>query len=209
MNPVTHILLSWDAASLLPLDRRERVAVVLVGVLPDVDAAGWFVRLVTAGEGPAGFFLAFHHVAGHNLFFGSATAAAAAFFGRRRPVRPARLLACAALGIGLFHLHLLCDLLGSRGPDGYDWPISYLWPATSLVELHWSGQWALNAWPNLAITLAALALAFGVAVRKGVSPAEFLSDRWNRDVVRALGGWWERAVAACGGSKAGSSHNAL
>ncbi len=51
-----------------------------------------------------------------------------------------------------FHLHLLCDLLGARGPDGYQWPIPYLLPFSKSLQLTWKGQWALNGWQNLVIT---------------------------------------------------------
>src|SRR5215510_1891658 len=44
-----------------------------------------------------------------------------------------------------FHLHLFEDLLGSRGPDGDQWPIPYLVPFSSRLNLTWSGQWVLNA----------------------------------------------------------------
>lgn len=45
-------------------------------------------------------------------------------------------------------LHIVCDLIGSRGPDGYDWPIFYLYPVNVTYSLSWAGQWQLNAWPT-------------------------------------------------------------
>jgi hypothetical protein len=59
----------------------------------------------------------------------------------------------AFLVLVVFHLHLLGDIVGSRGPDGYQWPIPYLYPFSDRWKLIWAGQWELNAWPNILITL--------------------------------------------------------
>jgi hypothetical protein len=183
VNPVTHILLSHDLSTLLPLDRRERAAVLVVGTIPDLDAAGWPVRFFTAGEGLAGWFLSWHHVLCHNLAFGVLVSVGAAFAAARGARR--RLLAFSA-SLLAFHFHLLCDVLGSRGPDGHTWPIAWLWPFAPDFGISWSGQWALNAWPNLVITALALVYLFRVAVRRGITPAEGLSLRWNEEIVRTL-----------------------
>jgi hypothetical protein len=95
----------------------------------------------------------------------------------------------AALAFLSFHLHLLEDLAGSRGPDGYQWPISYLSPFSPALQWTWSGQWALNAWPNVAITLALLLATFYLTWRKGFSPLEMFSERGDQAFVRAL---WHR-----------------
>src|SRR5205807_8018193 len=76
-----------------------------------------------------------------------------------------------------FHLHLLCDLIGARGPDGDQWPIPYLLPFSSRWQLAWSGQWPLNAWPNFVITAIALALTLYLAWRQGFSPLEMISKK--------------------------------
>ena len=51
---------------------------------------------------------------------------------------------------------------GARGPDGEPWPIPYLVPFSPTPRLVWSGQWALNAWPNVLLTAALIALALPV-----------------------------------------------
>src|SRR5579883_1782633 len=40
MAPVTHALLSWWTANVATLRRRDRLAVFLAGVLPDLDGLG-------------------------------------------------------------------------------------------------------------------------------------------------------------------------
>jgi membrane-bound metal-dependent hydrolase YbcI (DUF457 family) len=94
----------------------------------------------------------------------------------------------AALAFVSVHLHLAEDLLGSRAPDGYQWPVPYLKPFSSHLELAWSGQWMLNGWQNYAITILLLAITLWIANRKGVSPVEIFSTDADKLVVEALGG---------------------
>ncbi|MHC4253973.1 MAG: metal-dependent hydrolase, partial [Planctomycetota bacterium] len=60
-------------------DRRLRGAILLAAVLPDVDAASYLFDQLA--------YLRYHHVVGHNLFFGLAVSAAAAWFCRGRRLR--------------------------------------------------------------------------------------------------------------------------
>ena len=54
------------------------------------------------------------------------------------------------------------------------------------MQIMWSGQWALNAWPNFAITTGLLALTFVLAWKKGFSPLEMVSVRADGKFVEAL-----------------------
>jgi inner membrane protein len=85
-----------------------------------------------------------------------------------------------------FHLHLLCDLIGTRGPDGDQWPIPYLQPLSNALQLTWHGQWALNAWQNFAITGALLLATFWIAWRYAASPLELVSQPANRALTQTL-----------------------
>jgi hypothetical protein len=85
-----------------------------------------------------------------------------------------------------FHLHLLCDLVGARGPDGYQWPIPYLKPFSNSVQLTWSHQWILNGWQNFVITSILLFVALWIAWRRGESPLQFASERADRALTQAL-----------------------
>jgi len=85
-----------------------------------------------------------------------------------------------------FHVHLLGDLLGSRGPDGYQWPIPYLLPFSDAWPWVWSGQWQLNAWPNFAFTFVSGFFMFYLAWRRGVSPLEMVSAKANDAFVATL-----------------------
>ena len=93
-----------------------------------------------------------------------------------------------------FHLHLLEDLVGSRGPDGDQWPIPYLAPFSSALSLIWRGQWYLNAWPNFLITVALLVATLYLAWARGYSPLEIVSVRVDGEFVGALRNRFPRPV---------------
>jgi len=92
----------------------------------------------------------------------------------------------AALAFLSFHLHLFCDLIGSRGPDGYSWPIPYLSPFSSRFQITWHGQWALNGWQNILITTLLMFFTLWISVGKFASPLELISAGANKAVVHAL-----------------------
>jgi len=91
-----------------------------------------------------------------------------------------------------FHTHLICDLIGGRGPsepafpDGCQWPIPYFLPFDGRVQFAWEHQWELNAWQNFAITFAALGFMFYWARARGVSPLEGISLNANRRFVETI-----------------------
>jgi inner membrane protein len=179
MSPVTHFLSGWVLANLVDLGRRDRALVTLACVVPDVDGLGIVPELLTRHSAhPLLWFSQYHHSL-HTLSFALVVTVAALLLPTRRWM--------TGLMVFLsFHLHLLEDVLGSRGPDGDQWPISYLFPFSSRLQWSWSGQWALNAWPNLAITVGLLLATFYLAWLKGFSPLQMISRRADRAYVRAL-----------------------
>ncbi len=180
MNPVTHFLAGWGVANVGSLGRRDRAIVTLAGVVPDVDGFGMLPELFTRGSGAQVlWWTEYHHVLGHNFAFGLVCAGVAFAVAKKRKLT-------AALVFASFHLHLVCDLIGGRGPDGYGWPIHYLWPFSDSWRLEWSGQWALDAWPNFAITGALLLLTFYLAWKRGYSPVGIVSTRADAAFVAAL-----------------------
>ena len=189
MNPITHLLLSWGVANSVPGGRRERAAVTLAGLVPDLDGLGAVAELATRGSArPLAWYSEYHRVLPHNVLGAVAVAAACAAVARRR-------LAAALGGLAAFHLHLLGDLLGSQGPDGSQWEIYYLWPFTRAWPWSSALQWRLDAWPNVLITTLALALAFYLAWRRGFSPLELLSRRADAALVATLRRRFPRGAA--------------
>ncbi len=180
MNPVTHLLVGWSVANSAPLNRRERALVTIAGIIPDVDGLGIVADFLTRNsEHPLEWWGRFHHVLGHNLGFALVVAVATFFASTRRWI-------AASLAFLSFHLHLLGDLLGARGPEGYQWPIPYLLPFSNAWQLTWQGQWALNAWPNFLITGLLMILTFYLAWKRSFSPLEIVSVRADQAFVAAL-----------------------
>jgi hypothetical protein len=180
LSPVTHFLVGWLAANSAELNPRERACVALAGVIPDVDGLGLVAEVLTKHSArPLTWWSDYHHLLGHNLGLGLLVTATGFALATRRWT--------TAVLVGVsFHLHLLGDLVGARGPDGHQWPIPYLLPFSRAWQLTWSGQWALNAWPNFLITGAALALTFYLAWKRGFSPLEMLSSRADQALVETL-----------------------
>ena len=181
MSPITHFFMGWAVANSVPsLNRRERAIVTWASVVPDVDGLGIIVeRLTQNSQHPLNWWSEYHHVLGHNIGFGIVVAALAAIFARQR-------IKVTLLAFFSFHLHLLADLVGARGPDGDQWPIPYLLPFSNKWQLTWSGQWALNAWPNFLITALLVGTAVLLARRRGFSPLEMFSRKADAAFVGAL-----------------------
>jgi inner membrane protein len=180
VSPVTHILTGWLVANIGTLEIRERTAITLASVAPDLDGAGIAAEYLTRdGAHPLMWYSAYHHVLGHNLLFGMVVTLVTLGLARHR-------WKTCVLSFFSFHLHLLSDLVGSRGPDGFQWPIQYLFPISTRFQLCWPGQWELNAWPNFAITGAALVLTLYVARKKGRSPVAMFSLSADQTVIKAL-----------------------
>jgi inner membrane protein len=180
VSPVTHFLTGWLVANIGALETRERAAVTIASVVPDLDGAGLVAEYFTRDRAhPLMWYSSYHHVLGHNLLFGVVVTLATLAFGRDR-------WKTCVLSFLSFHLHLLGDLVGSRGPDGFQWPIQYLFPFSTRFQLCWRGQWELNSWPNFAITAGALLLTLYISWKKGRSPVVIFLVSADQAVVEAL-----------------------
>lgn len=182
MNPMTHLLTGWCLAETAPgLSRREKTLVTLAAVAPDLDGLGLFAELATEHTArPLLWWTDYHHILGHNLLFAGVATAVAFLL-----ARTSRLLTAALVFLSL-HLHILGDLAGSRGPDDYQWPIPYLYPFSDTPQLTWSGQWYLNAWPNITFTAALISITLYLAWRRGHSIVGLLSPRGDAALVEML-----------------------
>jgi hypothetical protein len=180
MNPASHFLISWTVANTAEISRRDRVLVTLTGVVPDFDGVGIIAELLTENTAtPLIWYSRYHHVLGHNLLFSLILVIGVFLLSVRRWMS-------ATLAFLAFHLHLIGDLVGSRGPDGYQWPIPYLYPFSAQWTLAWPGQWELNAWPNILITALVLGITLYSAWKKGRSPLEMISLKADAAFVTGL-----------------------
>jgi len=181
MHVGTHFFAGWLVA-VAPggLGRRERGLIAFASVAPDLDGLGIVVEQLTANWArPLPWYSLYHHVLGHNIGFALAYAGLTFALARRR-------LLAAALAFLSFHLHLLFDLAGSRGSDGDQWPIPYLSPFSSALQLTWSGQWVLSSWQNSTLTGVLLVLVVWAAWRYGRSPLGLFSPAWDAVFVETL-----------------------
>lgn len=175
MSPSAHLLASWLSAFPFGLAHRERRIVTLAGVSPDLDGVGWLADRMAPWWGvETDWYATYHHLIAHNLLAALVIAGVASLLAKSRRA--------VVFGLSLFvvHLHFLCDVLGSKGPDGYQWPISYLVPFSDGYPWVWSGQWELNAWQNTVIALTMLVIACFLAWRKRYSFVEVISSRLDR-----------------------------
>ena len=185
MAPMTHLLFGWAIAQ-QAAEQRDRFWICMAGIAPDIDGAGLLVDLCTRNSAnPTDYWGTYHHILGHNLIWGLVFCALASIWTKSK-------LRAAAWILVSFHLHLFCDLIGGRGPaspdypEGYQWPMPYLFPFSDNYELIWGGQWALNAWPNFLCTGVLLLLMLYWAIRKQRSPLELVSQRADQAFVQTL-----------------------
>lgn len=180
MSPVTHLLIGWSVANTFRISCRERALVTMAAIIPDFDGAGLIYDVFSHGPGQqSSLWDKYHHVLGHNIGFGLFVCLLTCALSTRR-------WTISLLALLSFHCHLLGDLVGSRGPDGYQWPIPYLLPFSDAWQWVWRGQWQLNAWPNIAITVGAGFIMFYLAWKRGVSPLEIVSVKANDAFVSTL-----------------------
>jgi membrane-bound metal-dependent hydrolase YbcI (DUF457 family) len=179
VSPVTHFFTGWVFANCFDLARRDRALITLACVVPDIDGLGIIPELLTRNSAhPLLWFSLYHHSL-HNLAFALVIGVIGCVFATKKWMT-------SSLAFLSFHLHLLEDLVGSRGPDGYQWPIPYLEPFSTHLQLIWRGQWSLNAWPNILITIAMLVTILWLAWRRGFSPIEMVSRRADAIFVAVL-----------------------
>jgi hypothetical protein len=98
----------------------------------------------------------------------------------------------AVLALLAFHLHLLCDLIGSRGPDPSDkWPIFYLAPLSQHPMWIWKYQWPLFGWQNSVISIVLFVWAMALAIQRGDSIIGVFNRRADAVFVGRLREWRE------------------
>ncbi len=184
MSPVTHGLLSWVIAQTPGITtRRDRALITIAGLAPDLDGLGIVVQWATANTAhPLEWFSEYHHRLAHNLTAAVICAVVFAVFAQRK-------LLVGVLSLVTFSLHLVCDVIGAKGPDGHQWPVPLLAPFHPW-EWTWAGQWRLDSWQNLVITGALVVITIIVACRRGWSPVEIISPRADGAVVATFRRWF-------------------
>ncbi len=174
MAPTTHFLISWLVSAELLKARRERVLVTLSGVVPDFDGLGIIVDKMSDSTN---YYFQYHHYLGHSILSALIIASLASVLAK------CQRLSVWVLSFIAVHIHILCDLVGSKGADGYHWPIYYFFPFDSSYELIWRYQWELNAWQNMFITVIALFLCGVYAKNRGMTFLEIFGKRFEQEAI--------------------------
>lgn len=182
MNPITHLLVSWTLADGVKLEGRDRSLVTWCGVLPDLDGLGAAADMANRllGNAASAFYGTYHHSLLHGLVAALIMPGALSMAGGRR-------WRVFSWGVIASHLHLACDFVGSRGMEPGDiWPVSYLAPISDRLTFTWPGQWPVNGWPNIALTVFLILVTCIMAVRRGYSPVGLFNARADKAFVETL-----------------------
>ena len=192
MNVITHMLVGWTLAEHTTNSPRDRALITVASVVPDLDGLGMIVDIAAPHVGwTVQWYERFHHQLLHGLPGALLCTALMAIYATQR-------WRAALLILISFHLHLLGDLLGSRGGGVTDiWPIHYLAPLSREWTFAWSGQWPLASWQNTAVTVALMVYAMALAVRRGYSPVGLVSARSDKVFVETLRARWRSMVPRC------------
>ena len=188
MSPFAHLIGSWLVASATTNNPRDRKLVTLAGVLPDADGLGVVAdvigSLVSGKECTFQYYQQYHHILLHGWPGAIIVSILLTFFARKH-------WRVFLLCLLTFHLHLLCDLVGSRGPTVGDlWPICYSEPIFRHPIWFWKGQWKLDGWQNQTIFATLLATSIWLAVKRGYSFVEVVSERADKVFVQVLRQWF-------------------
>jgi inner membrane protein len=187
VSPVTHFLASWLVATATTSNSRDRALVTAAGVLPDADGLGIVAdvakSIVTGKENNFYFYQQYHHYLLHGWPAAIGIAALLTIFAREKW----RVLLLCLL---TFHLHLVCDLIGSSGPTIGDlWPIAYGEPLFRKPVFFWKHQWRLDGWQNRIICVSLFLTELAIASQRGFSCVEIFSRKADTTFVAVLQKW--------------------
>jgi hypothetical protein len=180
MNIITHALTGWCLGRQVSEQPADASLIFFASVIPDIDSLGIIADLYTGSE--AIWFSRLHHKLGHNIFLALAFLPLLWYLARNWRI--------VGWCVFAFHFHLFCDIVGARGPDGYQWPVFYVFPLNDYA-LSWQGQWEINAWPNIAFTIFLLLVFLWQSARTGFSPLGFFSEKADRAFVFTLKKWFK------------------
>jgi inner membrane protein len=186
MSPLTHFIASWIIAAKTTDNPRDCRLVTLAGLAPDLDGLGIVADMVMNAVNHTGtftYYQTYHHYWLHGIAGALVVAALCAAAARHR-------WQVFVFALATFHLHVFCDLVGSRGPDPGDlWPIHYFGPFSQWPMWLWRGQWRLDGWQNQIISLALLVWSLRFAITRGTSFVGVLSQRADATFVTTLRKW--------------------
>jgi len=185
VNLETHLLASWVIGAKATDNARDCRLVALAGIMPDADGLGLLIDGMTRllGWQKTFYYAHYHHYLLHGALGCIVIAGVLTLFARRK-------LRVLMLCLAVFHFHLLCDFVGSRGPSPEDlWPIFYFGPFDKDPMWIWNSQWPLDCWINRVFSVALLTWALCLAVPRGYSFVGVFSQRLDAVFVAVLQKW--------------------
>ena len=172
--------MSWLSSNALDVGIRERKLITLSGIAPDIDGIGLVLDAIARYFGFTTNYWGQYHRSLHSLSFCLLVAIICYFAARESKFK------VAIASFAVFHLHLICDVIGSKGPDGYQWPLPYLTPFSGEVLITWPHQWELNAWPNILIGASLVVATFVFARKYRRAPFELISTKADEAFLRIV-----------------------
>jgi len=178
MSPIGHLQFGWWFAHWGEFSRRERAAIALAGVGPDLDSAS-----LVAGHDA---FYRYHHILFHNVGATLAAAVLAGLFLWRRP-------RVWLLVVFAFAAHLLEDYL----TVGWD---QFLWQPfnASAVNLsHHLPNWLVQGVFQITAMVFILGMTVWIYLRHRRTPLEIISPALDRLLVNYAVVPWRNRCAVC------------
>jgi len=184
MSPTAHLLASWISGVSFKLEKKDVRIISFAGLAPDIDGAGFLIDKINSFFGKdTDFYSDFHHVFGHGLLSALIISSVAMLLSKKRK------MVVYLVSLFVSHLHYLCDLIGSGGPDKSIWSITYLYPISD-AETSFSWQWSLNGWQNITILGALSVISIYLSSKVNHSPIGVISAFLDREMFKMVDKYW-------------------
>ena len=164
MSPIVHGLIAWLLAVAFLKNVNDRRLAVIVGVAPDIDGIFTFFNMH--------LFFDYHHTFGHSFVFGLPLAFIAGALAKDK-------LKVVPVALGTFSMHLIADIVGTN------WAVHPLFPFSDLgltIGSILSSYMIYFVVDTIAFIIVLIAI-ISVAYKKEFSPVEFISEKYDRQLV--------------------------
>jgi hypothetical protein len=157
-------LIAWLLAVGFLKNVNDRRLVVIAGVALDIDGA---LSLVSVQS-----FLDYHHTFGHSFVFGLPLALIAGSLAKDK-------LRVIPVALGTFSLHLVADIIGTNWAVYPLYPFSEFGLTIGSLLSNYVIYFVIDPVAFIIILIAVIVVAY----RKEFSPVEFISEKYDRQLV--------------------------
>lgn len=164
MSPIVHGMIAWLFAVAFLKTANDRRLVVIAGVAADIDGIFSLISMHS--------FMEYHHTFGHSFAFGLPLAiTAGALAKEKQKVIP--------VALGTFSLHLAADIIGTNWPVNPLYPLSESGFSIGTVLSSNAIYYVIDPIAFVIILVSVIAVSF----RKEFSPVEFISEKYDKQLV--------------------------